>query len=341
MRGRLAVLLSISLLVLAPVLLGKGKTLKVVIAGGNLAKPVEISDPKTLADFQVWAGPGTSSNQGQAFIVDWSSGPIKELPEGLSRYEISFYVDGLDRVAYVVLYAFDHSIGHGYVYIPGKSDQHFQSNVRTIFRGIEGSWFHAWTVWDSVAGPLVTNARPAAFERNLHQAKWTEEDRRELLAKAQRGDSGSQMWLAAAHEQGWFGEKNFSEALKWFKKSAAQGNPDAQNSLGQMYEDGEGVKQNYALAAKWYREAAEHVPDLGGAGQGRNNLGLLYLDGRGVPRDYVQAYMWFRLSLGGTAKCGPHTSNLSSAAQQMTTAEIEEAEHKVEEWKIRHHDQQD
>jgi hypothetical protein len=177
--------------------------------------------------------------------------------------------------------------------------------------------------------------------QSANTTRWTEDDRKELLTKAQRGDANSQMWLAAAYEQGWFGERNVAEALKWFRKSAAKGNPDAQNSLGQMYEDGEGVKHSYVLAAKWYRKAAEHVPDLGGAGQGRNNLGLLYLDGRGVPRDYVQAYMWFRLSAGGTSKCGPRTSNLSSAAQQMTTAQIEEAEQRVEEWKVRHHDRQD
>jgi tetratricopeptide (TPR) repeat protein len=321
--------------------LAKGKTVKVVVDGGDLAKPIEISDPNTLVHFQVWAGPGTSSNQGQAFIADWSSGAVKELPKGLTRYEVSFYVsEPEERIAYVVLYSFDASTGRGYVYIPGKSDPHFQSNVRSIFRGVEGDWFHAWTLWDNVAGPLITNARPTAFEKNPPEPKWMEDDRRKLLAKAQEGDAGSQMWLAAGYEQGWFGERNFSEALKWFKQSATQGNPDAENSLGQMYEDGEGVEQNYALAAEWYRKAAEHVPDLGGAGQGRNNLGLLYLDGRGVPRDYVQAYMWFRLSLGGTAKCGPHMSNLSSVAQLMTSAEIEDAEHKVEEWKIRHHDQQ-
>jgi TPR repeat protein len=166
-------------------------------------------------------------------------------------------------------------------------------------------------------------------------------DRKQLLVKAQLGDAGSQMWLGAAYEQGWFGKTNFHEALKWFRRAAAQGDPDAQNSLGQMYEDGEGVQQNYTLAANWYRKAAEHVPDFGGAGQGRNNLGLLYLEGRGVPRDYVQAYMWFRLSLGNTSKCPPRTSNLSSTARQMTMAEIDEAEHRVEQWKIRHHDQQD
>jgi Sel1 repeat len=342
MKRRLVALVSISLLLLASELLAKGKTAKIVIASGDLAKPVEISDANTLVSFQVWAGPGTSANQAQGFIVDWSSGAIKELPEGLTRYEISFYVNEYkERIAYVVLYAFDSSTGHGYVYIPGKSDPHFQSNVRTIFRGVEGSWFHAWTLWDSVAEPLITKARPAAFAGHTPQPKWSEDDRRKLLAKAQQGDAGSQMWLGCAYEQGWFGKTDFAEALKWFRKSAATGNADAQNELGEMYEKGEGVKQSYVLAAKWYRKAAEHVPDLGGAGQGRNNLGLLYLEGRGVHMDYVQAYMWFRLYVGGTSKCGPRTSNLSSAAQQMTVTEIEEAEHKAEKWKVRHHEPQE
>jgi TPR repeat protein len=66
------------------------------------------------------------------------------------------------------------------------------------------------------------------------------------------------MWLGAGYEQGWFGKPNFHEALKWYRKAAAQGDPDAQNGLGQMYEDGEGVQQDYIEGAKWYRMAAEH-----------------------------------------------------------------------------------
>jgi uncharacterized protein len=173
---------------------------------------------------------------------------------------------------------------------------------------------------------------PAQTEKKI---RWTEDDRKELLTKAQGGDANSQMWLAAAYEQGWFGEKNLSEALKWFRKSAAKGNPDAQNALGQMYEDGEGVKQSYVTASKWYRKAAEHVPDLGGASQGRNNLGLLYLDGRGVPKDYIQAYMWFSLFRGEPNR------NLADAKEQMTGQQILEAERRAKEWKIRHHDQLD
>jgi len=171
--------------------------------------------------------------------------------------------------------------------------------------------------------------------QSAKRTQWTEHDRKELLTKAQRGDANSQMWLATAYEQGWFGERNFSEALKWFRKSAAKGNADAQNDLGQMYEDGEGVKQSYVLAAKSYRKAAEHVPDLGGAGQGRNNLGMLYWDGRGVPKDYIQAYMWFRLF-----RVEPNR-NLVYAKEHMTEQQILEAKRRVKEWKVSHHDTQD
>jgi TPR repeat protein len=74
--------------------------------------------------------------------------------------------------------------------------------------------------------------------------------------------------------------------------------------------------------------AAEHVPDLGGAGQGRTNLRLLYLNGDGVPRDYVQAYMWFKLTASQT--------NLPYAKAQMTSEQIEEAERMATEWKRSH-----
>ena len=179
-----------------------------------------------------------------------------------------------------------------------------------------------------IAAPQTTPPAQTATTSLSQHPKWTEADRKALLAKAQRGDRGSQMWLGAAYEQGWFGTTNFHEALKWFKKAAAKGDPDAQNALGQMYQDGEGVQQNYVKAAKWYRVAAEHVPDFGGAGQGRNNLGLLYLDGNGVPKDYVQAYMWFKLT--------PQETNLSYAKAQMTPAQIAEAERKAAEWKSSH-----
>jgi TPR repeat protein len=180
----------------------------------------------------------------------------------------------------------------------------------------------------STATPQTTAPARTATVSVSQQPKWTEADRKKLLAKAQQGDRESQMWLGAAYEQGWFGKSNFREALKWFTKAAALGDPDAQNALGQMYQDGVGGKQDYVEAAKWYRMAAEHVPDFGGAGQGRNNLGLLYLNGDGVPKDFVQAYMWFRLTGNQT--------NLPDAKSQMTPSQIAEAEQMATAWKLSH-----
>jgi TPR repeat protein len=100
---------------------------------------------------------------------------------------------------------------------------------------------------------------------------------------AELSNSDAQFWLGTAYEQGRIGTTDNREAFKWLRKAAEQGHPDAQVCLARMHEDGEFVSQNYTLAAKWYRKAAEHVPNRGGAGQGRNNLALLYLNGLGVP----------------------------------------------------------
>jgi TPR repeat protein len=49
--------------------------------------------------------------------------------------------------------------------------------------------------------------------------------------------------------------KNYTEALKWYRKSAAQGNIYALASLGWLYENGHGVQKNEAEAMKWYKKA--------------------------------------------------------------------------------------
>ena len=163
MKKTLAAVLTFSLLLIAPSRLhAKGATVKNTIEGADLAKPVEISDPNILKNFQVWTGPGTSSNEKQGLIIDWAEGTIKELPKELVLYQVSFYVDHQhERIAYVVFYAYDPSTGHGYVYLPGNSDQYAGLNVRTIYHGVEGNWFHAWSVWEDVARPLIERARVA------------------------------------------------------------------------------------------------------------------------------------------------------------------------------------
>lgn len=171
---------------------------------------------------------------------------------------------------------------------------------------------------------LLLACVPFAAVAQAPQSPRQSPDKQTLLTKAQQGDISAQFWLGTGYEQGRFGKADYREALKWLRKAAERGNPDAQNCLGQMYEDGEGVPQNYIRAAAWYRRAAEHIPDFGGAGQGRNNLGLLYLSGHGVPKDVVRAYMWFRLA-------GSEV-NLSASKARMTAAQIREAERMAADW---------
>jgi hypothetical protein len=112
MRKVLAAAL-IALACLAPSrLFAKGTTTKVVIEGPDLSKPIEITDRKTLANFNVWTGPGTFSTQpafnanAPSFIFDWPQGQVSDAPQALQKYQVSFYSEELsERPIYVVYYA--------------------------------------------------------------------------------------------------------------------------------------------------------------------------------------------------------------------------------------------
>jgi TPR repeat protein len=147
---------------------------------------------------------------------------------------------------------------------------------------------------------------------------------------AENGVPEAQFWVGVGFEEHLFGVTDKQEALKWFRLAAEGGSLDAEYVLGLRYELGDGVKQNYALAANWFQKAAEHVPNLGGAGQGRNDLGILYMEGDGVPKDYVQACMWFILA-------GVET-NIKYVQRKMTSAQIIRAQQLAEDWKKQHPD---
>jgi uncharacterized protein len=148
-----------------------------------------------------------------------------------------------------------------------------------------------------------------------------------MLRAAEHGDASTQFWLGVAYESNWFGITDSQQALKWYRKAADAGDPDAQVELGQKYADGEDVEQSYELAANWFWKAAEHVPDLGGAGQGRWRLAQLYMEGLGVPHDYVQAYFWLSLH-------GPNSA--TEAKAHLSDAQVRGADKLVEVWKEQH-----
>src|SRR6266404_3145909 len=199
----------------------------------------------------------------------------------------------------------------GNIFGEGRAPRNLEEGARWLLKSAEQGYAPAQRVY----GLMLKVTNPSAGER------W-------MLRAAEQGDTEAQFWLGVAYEQNWFGSIDRQEALKWYKRAAEGGDPDAQVEFGQKYGDGDGVEQNYKLAAEWFRRAAEHVPDLGGAGQGRNRLGLLYMKGLGVPLDYVQAYFWF--SLSGTE------GNATEAKTHLSPAQIREADRLVKEWKEQH-----
>ena len=122
------------------------------------------------------------------------------------------------------------------------------------------------------------------------------------------GDADEQIRLAWMYEHGLGVEKNYGQALMWYRRAAEQGHSHAQNNLASMYANGRGVERNYPQAAAWsrkaaaldqvwlelmyvtwYRKAAEE-----GLANAQNNLAWMYVNGRGVERNYGQAIEWIR-----------------------------------------------
>jgi hypothetical protein len=165
--GWLATLVSLCLTTVS--LSAKGPTTRIVITAPDLASPIEIVDRDVLREFVVWSGPGvlvSGQEQTEGFIVDWPRGAVAQRPDGLTRYEVSFYVkyanrpleSQTDTLAYVVSYEPDPVRG-GFIYLPGKGDAWYALNARTIQRGREGQWFHASDGWNRTVKKALSGGR--------------------------------------------------------------------------------------------------------------------------------------------------------------------------------------
>jgi TPR repeat protein len=99
----------------------------------------------------------------------------------------------------------------------------------------------------------------------------------EILHKAaERGDPDAQYkygdWLVA--------NDNYTEAIKWFQKSAEQNNADGQYAVGLCLLQGYGAEPNPHEAVKWLRQSAEQGHDVA-----KLLLNACYKQGHGVDLD--------------------------------------------------------
>jgi TPR repeat protein len=108
---------------------------------------------------------------------------------------------------------------------------------------------------------------------------------------AEQGCAPAQFNLGICYYNGNGIEKNFKEAVKWYRMAAEQGYAPAQCNLGTCYYEGDGVVKNFKEAVKWYRIAAEE-----GYSPAQSNLGVCYQDGCGVEKNYEEAVKWYRMA---------------------------------------------
>ena len=68
--------------------------------------------------------------------------------------------------------------------------------------------------------------------------------------------------LGTLYKNGEGVHQSYSEAFKWFRKSADQGNINALYSIGVAYMDGKGVRQSYSKAKECFGLACDKGDDL-------------------------------------------------------------------------------
>jgi S1-C subfamily serine protease len=109
----------------------------------------------------------------------------------------------------------------------------------------------------------------------------------ETRAKAERGDAEAQFALAVSY----YSAANYTEAAKWYQKSAERGFAEAQTQMGLCYLYGNGVSLDSERAVKWFRKSAEQ-----GDKNGQAMLGICCGGGIGVPKNDIEAYKWLSLA---------------------------------------------
>ena len=130
----------------------KAPTVKIIISGGGLTRPIEVTDQQILDMSNVWSGQ----------FLDLSKGTAKEPPRGLLHYEVSFYIKIADnevRKKYVLYYYLKPSKEPGYIYLPGKGEPWYSLNAGSILRDKQdGKWNYASPAWENLIKPMIVNA---------------------------------------------------------------------------------------------------------------------------------------------------------------------------------------
>ena len=147
-----------------------------------------------------------------------------------------------------------------------------------------------------------------------------------LRKSAEEGDASAQNRLGLLYDEGKGVPQDSRQAKEWFEMAAKQEHAGAQVNLGTLYLHGHGAPQSAQMALFWFNRSAEQGDALAFA-----KLGLMYAQGRGVLQNFILAHKWYNLSAAHGEQRAAEARD--ALAQQMTPAQIAEAQQLAREWK--------
>lgn len=109
-----------------------------------------------------------------------------------------------------------------------------------------------------------------------------------FINDAKSGHIDAYYYTGLCYFYGYGVNKDFSQALYWYKQGAEQGDKYCQNNLAIMYHKGQGCKKDLINAMFWYKKAAEQ-----GNVNAQRSLGYIYMNGDDLSPDFLTAYYWF------------------------------------------------
>ena len=154
-RPRVLILLLITFLVSSVVLArGNAKTVRLDVAGGDLAKPISVTNKSLLDLSHVYAG---------QFLGEIVDGVESQWPRYTVRlvFEPEIALPDADanrnkQRTYLIQYSLNWQTGEGYVYLPGPSESGYRENIGVIIRdGHDGRWHRAEATWSSLLNPYL------------------------------------------------------------------------------------------------------------------------------------------------------------------------------------------
>ena len=96
-------------------------------------------------------------------------------------------------------------------------------------------------------------------------------------------------WKSKAYK--YYNDKQYREAMTWFRKAADAGDAGAQYFMGVMYFCGLDVAKDHKEAVKWYKQSA-----LGGDMYGQYSFGEMRENGWGIEKNMAEAKTWYQKS---------------------------------------------